>query len=62
MHRHAETWARRHLDTEGNKHVFITDVTGGYSQLNIQGPNSRELMQRLTETDMSNDAFPFRKI
>lgn len=60
MHRHVETWAKRHLDPNGNAHVMLTDVTGGYSQLNIQGPKSRDLMQRLTDTDMSNDAFPFR--
>jgi len=60
MHRHVETWARRNLDPEGKNHVFITDVTGGYSQLNIQGPRSRELLQKLTDTDMSNEAYPFR--
>ena len=36
------------------------DVTGGYTQLNLQGPRSRELMQALTDTDMSSEAFPFR--
>jgi 4-methylaminobutanoate oxidase (formaldehyde-forming) len=41
-------------------HAFVTDVSGGYGQLNIQGPKSRELMQALTNTDMSNEAFPFR--
>ncbi len=60
MHRHVETWAKRQLNPNGDKHVFLTDVTGGYAQLNIQGPKSRELMQLLTDTDMSNDAFPFR--
>ncbi len=27
--------------------------------LTVQGPNSRELIQRLTDTDMSNEAFPY---
>jgi glycine cleavage system aminomethyltransferase T/glycine/D-amino acid oxidase-like deaminating enzyme len=57
MHRHAETWMRRHI---GDLHVCVTDVTSGFTQLNIQGPRSRELMQALTSSDMSNDAFPFR--
>lgn len=57
MHRHAETWMKRNM--EGH-HAFVTDMTGAYGQLNIQGPKSRELMQALTDTDMSNDAFPFR--
>jgi 4-methylaminobutanoate oxidase (formaldehyde-forming) len=35
-------------------------MTAAYAQLNIQGPRSRELMQRVTSADMSGDAFPFR--
>merc|ERR1712167_272961 len=38
----------------------ITDVSGAYAQLNIQGPNSRKLMSKITSYDMSNDNFPFR--
>ena len=30
------------------------------AQLNIQGPRSREVLQALTDTDMSNETFPFR--
>lgn len=56
-HRHAETWMKRNCE---DKHAFVTDVTSAYGQLNIQGPRSRELMQALTTTDMSNEAFPFR--
>jgi 4-methylaminobutanoate oxidase (formaldehyde-forming) len=58
MHRHAETWLRRHIPA--NAHAFVTDVTSAYCQLNIQGPKSRELMQAVTSADMSNAAFPFR--
>jgi 4-methylaminobutanoate oxidase (formaldehyde-forming) len=56
-HRHAETWLRRHI---GDAHAFVTDVTGAYAQLNVQGPRSRELLAALTSTDMSDEAFPFR--
>ncbi len=38
----------------------MVDVTSSFGQLNIQGPRSRELLQSLTTTDLSNDAFPFR--
>ena len=41
-------------------HAFVTDVTSGYGQLNVQGPRSRELLQSLTSADLSNAAFPFR--
>ena len=36
MHRHAEMWMRRHAE-EAGKAVVITDVTGGYAQLNVHG-------------------------
>jgi 4-methylaminobutanoate oxidase (formaldehyde-forming) len=58
MVRHAETWLRRHIP--GDAHAFVTDVTSAYGQLNVQGPRSRELLQRLTSVDLSNEAFPFR--
>ncbi len=57
-HRHVLTWLRRH--TPGDAHCFATDITSGYAQLNVQGPRSRELLQRLTTADLSNAAFPFR--
>jgi len=57
-HRHVETWMRRHV--RDGQHVFVTDVTSGYGQLNVQGPRSRELLQSLTSADLSNEAFPFR--
>ncbi|MEI7742456.1 MAG: FAD-dependent oxidoreductase [Chloroflexota bacterium] len=57
-HRHVETWMRRHIGPE--QHVTVTDVTSGYAQLNVQGPRSRELLQSLTDADLSNEAFPFR--
>lgn len=56
--RHAETWMKKHTPTEA--HAFVTDMTGAYGQLNLQGPKSRELLQTITSTDMSNEAFPFR--
>ena len=58
-HRHVETRMRRQFETSG-AHAFATDVTGGYAQINVQGPRSRELMSLVTDTDMSNDAFAFR--
>jgi len=59
-HRHAETWLKRNIGED--QHVFVTDVTAAYGQLNIQGPKSRELLQSLTTADMSNEAFPFRGV
>ena len=42
--------------------AFVTDVTGGWAQINLQGPNSRELLSRLTSVDVSDGAFPFRAV
>ncbi len=56
-HRHAETWLRRHV---GDAHAFVTDVTSGYAQLNVQGPGSRALLSGLASADLSDAAFPFR--
>jgi 4-methylaminobutanoate oxidase (formaldehyde-forming) len=59
-HRHTLAWLHRHLDRE--RHAFVTDVTSGYGQLNVQGPRSRELLQSVTSADLSNEAFPFRAV
>ena len=59
-HRHTETWLTRHI--RDDQHVFVTDVTSSYGQLNIQGPKSRELLQSITSVDLSNEAFPFRAV
>ncbi|MBW2660049.1 MAG: GcvT family protein, partial [Deltaproteobacteria bacterium] len=60
MHRHAGTWLKRHIPADA--HAFVTDMTSAYAQLNIQGPKSRELLQTITATDMSNEAFPYRHV
>ncbi len=59
-HRHVQTWLSRHLPADA--HAFVTDVTSAYAQLNVQGPKSRELLQRVTSFDLSNAAFPFRSV
>ncbi len=60
MHRHADSWLRRHIPEDA--HAFVTDMTSAYAQLNIQGPRSRDLLQSLTDTDLSNLAFPYRHV
>jgi len=37
----------------------VTDVTSAFAVLHVAGPRSRELLQRLTDADLSDDAFPF---
>ncbi len=57
-HRHVETWMRRHIPDDAR--AFVTDVTSGYCQINVQGPRSREILQAATSCDLGNEAFPFR--
>ncbi|MBK6887771.1 MAG: GcvT family protein [Tetrasphaera sp.] len=40
--------------------VTVTDVTHEVGMLSLQGPRSRDVLQRLTDTDVSHAAFPFR--
>jgi 4-methylaminobutanoate oxidase (formaldehyde-forming) len=58
MHRHVETWLKRHIPHDA--HCWVTDITGGIGQLNVQGPLSRDLLQSITSADLSNEVFPFR--
>jgi glycine cleavage system T protein len=49
-------WIRRHA---GDARVTMTDVTAAYAVLGVMGPRSRALLSRVTDTDLSNGAFPF---
>jgi len=39
--------------------VTLTDVTQGISAMNLAGPSSREILARLTDADVSNDAVGY---
>lgn len=51
------TWLKRNLPSDG--HVTVTDITSGLSTLSLMGPQSRDLLSRLSSADFSNEAFPF---
>lgn len=50
-------WLKRHIP-EGARAVAV-DVTSGYAVLGVMGPKSRQVLSRLTDADLSNQAFPF---
>ncbi|SLN49121.1 4-methylaminobutanoate oxidase (formaldehyde-forming) [Roseovarius litorisediminis] len=56
-HGHTEMRMRRHIGAE--EFVTITDITPGITQINVHGPNARELMQRVSFADLSDKAFGF---
>jgi 4-methylaminobutanoate oxidase (formaldehyde-forming) len=39
--------------------AIVTDVTSAWATLHLAGPRSRELLARLTDADVSADAWPF---
>lgn len=47
------------LDAAATPDVTVTERRQDWAVLSIQGPNSRTLLQRLTDTDLSNEAFPY---
>ena len=42
--------------------VRIEDVTAAHAQLNLQGPLSRDVLAKLTDSDLSTDVWPFRGV
>ncbi len=39
--------------------VHITNVTGGYGSMNVAGPKAREVLAKLTDCDLTMQAFPY---
>ncbi|MGD9601448.1 MAG: FAD-dependent oxidoreductase [Gammaproteobacteria bacterium] len=56
-HTHVEALIRQGIPRDA--FCVVTDVSGAYSMLNVQGPAARALLQSLTDDDLSRDAFPF---
>ncbi len=50
-------WIKRNVPDSA--HAFLTDVSSAYGVLGVMGPRSRDLLSRLTDADLSNDAFPY---
>ena len=52
-------WLTKQQRELGFNDVVINDVTSAYAVFGVWGPKSREIVQKLTPTDMSNDTFKF---
>ena len=57
-------WIENWLQTEQPEwQVHVTPVTTAYASMNVAGPSSRMLLQRLVEgIDLSPDAFPYMTV
>ena len=50
-------WLTRHIPERAR--AIAVDVSSAYGVLGVMGPNSRRLLSKLTNADLSNAAFPF---
>lgn len=57
---HDGAWICDHVPEGLN--VEFKDVTEDFGTLSLMGPKSREVLQRVTDNDCSNEAFPFAHV
>jgi dimethylglycine dehydrogenase len=57
MEQHDLDWLTFHAGSD--EEVTVTDMTDQRGILAVTGPRSRELLSRLTDADLSNEAFPW---
>lgn len=50
-------WISRHIPEYAR--AVLTNVTSAHAMLGVMGPKSRELLSKLTDADLSNQAFPY---
>ncbi len=50
-------WLRRQIDPEAR--VAVIDLTSAEAVISIMGPRSRELLASMSDSDLSNEGFPF---
>ena len=56
-HTHVEAWINQRIPADA--FAVVTDVSGAYAMLNVQGPASRALLAELSPDDFSAARFPF---
>lgn len=56
-HRRVECMLRD--EVRAGEFATVTDMTAAYCLLTIQGPKSRELLQRVSPDDLSEESFPY---
>ncbi|MEZ4717908.1 MAG: glycine cleavage T C-terminal barrel domain-containing protein [Caldilineaceae bacterium] len=50
-------WVRQHAPRDGT--VTISDMSNSYAALGLWGPNARKVLAKVTDADVSDDAFPY---
>ena len=54
---HDFTWLKRYLPRDGS--VALRDVTSCHAMLNLCGPSSRKLLEKVSDDDLTNEGFGF---
>lgn len=54
---HDASWIRDHMP--GNSEAALSDVTEAWGTLSLMGPRARNVLETVTDEDVSNAAFPF---
>ncbi len=54
---HDRHWIESHMPTDGS--VELRDVTSSRAVINLCGPLARKVLEKMSEEDVSNHAFPF---
>lgn len=54
---HDLSWLQLHMPEDGS--VIIEDVSSAYACIGLWGPKARTILQKVTRTDVSNQAFPY---
>ncbi|MBL8707817.1 MAG: FAD-dependent oxidoreductase [Rhodospirillaceae bacterium] len=54
---HDIDWLTQHLPADGS--VKLTEMSQSASSLVLAGPRSRDLLKKITDADLSNNAFPW---
>ena len=50
-------WVERHAPNDGS--VTIADISNAYTAVGLWGPNARKVLEKVTDDDVSNSAFPY---
>jgi sarcosine oxidase subunit alpha len=52
-------WIQWWVQSGWGEGVHVVDLTEAHAAFNLAGPRSRQVLQKLTERDLSNEAFPY---
>ncbi len=54
---HDLEWIKKHLPKDNS--VYLRDASSSYAVINVIGPNSRKLLEKISPDDISDDGFKF---